>query len=163
MRDLKAKAFQFVEFFSSTFKCFHLCCLILVGFTTRTKNRLPPPEVWNRQRRNIKSSGKTKLNPKIYSEIKTPCKQGHCHWTLMDTLRAQKKLILLTSCCSRIRKCSSHFSPMHSITLGHHHNQDWCEWDSAHDAGADTHLAASLQASQAATLNFPRKKDKASH
>lgn len=56
-----------------------------------------------------------------------------------------------------------HFSPMCSITFDQHHNQEWCEWDSARGAGAEMHAPTSLQAAQAATPTFPRKEDKASH
>lgn len=53
---------------------------------------------------------------------------------------------------------------MLSTTFDPHHNQEWSEWDSsAWGAGADVHPAPSLQASQTATLVFPRKEDKATH
>lgn len=75
-QGLKSKGFAVCRAFFFKLQILPLCCFILLG---RTKKILPPLENWKRQRRNLKSSGKTKLNPKILSGIKIPCKQGHCY------------------------------------------------------------------------------------
>lgn len=90
-QGLKSKEFAVCRAFFFKLKFFHLCCFILVCFTTRTKKQLPFLENWNGQKRKIKSSGKIKPNPIILSEIKIHCKQGQYHWTSMNTPWAQTK------------------------------------------------------------------------